>query len=92
MRFAWDDAKNAENLQHHRISFEVAVRIFDGLTLERWDGREEYGEDRWIAVGLVDNRTVAVVYTERGDVIRPISARKATTDERKAYEDYLAGC
>jgi uncharacterized DUF497 family protein len=79
MPFAWDAAKNAENIRKHGIPFEVAVRVFEGPTLERVDDREDYGEERWLATGQIDGRIVTVAYTERGEVLRPISARKATT-------------
>lgn len=51
------------------------------------DLREDYGEDRWIGIGLMDGRVVIIVFTEpEEDTIRVISFRKATTDERKKYE------
>ena len=51
------------------------------------DDREDYGEDRWIGMGLMDSRVVIIVFTEpEEDTIRIISFRKATTDERKKYE------
>lgn len=91
MRFEWDPKKNADNIRLHGISFELAVRIFEGPTLESWDDRQSYGEDRYIAVGVVETRVMVVVYTERGEVIRPISARKATRQEREDYGRYLRG-
>jgi uncharacterized DUF497 family protein len=67
------------------------VSAFDGPTLEHYDGREDYGEDRWVMTGLMQGRVVVVVvYTEReDDVTRIISARKAETYEREEYEAYL---
>jgi uncharacterized protein len=54
------------------------------------DDRKDYGEDRWLATGIVRNRVVVVCYTERGeDTIRIISLRKATSQERKNYEQAL---
>jgi len=50
------------------------------------DDREEYGEDRWIGLGLMGSRVVVIVFTELEDTIRVISFRKATTDESKKYE------
>ena len=88
--FTWDPAKNEENKRRHRIAFEDAISAFDGPTLEQYDGREDYGEDRWVMVGLMGGVIViVVVYTERGDVIRLISARKAKTYEREDFEAYL---
>ena len=54
------------------------------------DERNDYGEDRWIGIGLLDGRIVVVVYTEPDDeTIRIISLRKALTYERKRYEQFL---
>jgi uncharacterized DUF497 family protein len=86
----WDPAKNEENKRNHHIAFEDAATVFDGPTLEKYDGREDYGEDRWVATGLMRGRlVVVVVYTERGEVTRLISARKGESYERKEYEAYL---
>jgi len=88
--FTWDPAKNEYNKRVHRIAFEDAVSAFDGPTLESYDGREDYGEDRWVMVGLMHGVVVVVVvYTERGDVIRLISARKALSHERENFEAHL---
>jgi uncharacterized DUF497 family protein len=89
--FGWDPDKHAANLRAHGVRFEVAALVFDGPVLEWPDEREDYGEDRWIAVGMADNWVLVVVYTERGSLTWIISARKATTNETKAYEDFLTG-
>jgi hypothetical protein len=90
MRFDWDPAKRRENLRQHGLDFKTALRIFEGPVLERLDDRFDYGEQRISAVGIVDGLEVSVYYTDRGDVRRLISARKATKDERKAYCQALA--
>jgi len=51
MRFTWHESKRLRNLQKHRIDFVDARRIWEGVTLDCYDGREDYGEDRWVAVG-----------------------------------------
>lgn len=90
MRFEWDPGKNAANIRDHGIALADAIRIFDGPTLERIDQRLDYGEERIIGIGLVENRVVTVVFTEPNqDLIRMISARKATTHEREAFAQYL---
>jgi uncharacterized protein len=73
----WDAAKNAANIAKHGIDFADAVRIFDGPVLEKADERYQYGEVRMIALGIVDDRELAVVYTMRGGRRRIISARRA---------------
>ena len=85
MAFEWDAAKNAANIAKHGIDFEDAIRIFDGLVLEKLDARRDYGEARVIAFGMVDDHELAVVYTIRGDYRRIISARRAHSRECKAY-------
>lgn len=87
MEFEWDSAKAAANERKHGVSFPYATRVFlDSNRLERFDGRNEYGEDRWITIGLVDEFELVVAYAVREqEVIRMISARKATRDEREEY-------
>lgn len=89
MQFEWDEAKDLTNQHKHGINFELASLVFfDPLRIERYDGRENYGEDRWITIGLVEPALLYVVYTLRGDddeIIRLISARKANAQERRSY-------
>jgi len=89
LRFEWDEAKSIANRRKHRLSFELAARVFlDPNRLEVFDDREDYGEDRWITIGLVDPVLLVVVYTLRGakgEVVRLISARRANGQEKKAY-------
>lgn len=88
--FEWDDAKNRANLKKHGIPFETVRACFHGPMLVNADTRFEYGEERWIAVALLDGVPVVIAYTERGDSIRIISARKASRNERKIFEAYIA--
>ena len=92
MRFDWDDAKAASNLRKHGVAFEDAARVFlDDARIEGYDGREDYGEDRWISIGQVAGMLLCVVYTVRlGEIIRIISARKATPHERRQYRETYA--
>ncbi len=89
MQFEWDDAKDASNQRKHGINFDLASLVFfDPLRIERYDGREQYNEDRWITIGLVNPALLYVVYTLRGqddEIIRLISARKANESETRAY-------
>jgi hypothetical protein len=82
----WDDEKAASNLTKHRVAFEDAARVFlDPNRLDRHDGRENYGEDRFLMIGLVGMLELTVVYTVRSDIFRIISARKAESNERHEY-------
>jgi hypothetical protein len=86
LEFEWDQAKARINLEKHRVSFLTAAAIFLNERLERIDDRKEYGERRWIALGRVDSEVYRVVFTWRGEnLIRLISAQKASRDEREIY-------
>ncbi len=85
MKFEWDERKRHINLEKHRIDFADAVEAFDHPMWERLDGQREYGEERWQGVGWMKGRLISLVYTERGDVMRIISARKAMEHEKKEY-------
>jgi uncharacterized DUF497 family protein len=86
LEFEWDEAKARINLKKHRVSFLTAAAIFLNGRLERIDDRKEYGELRWIALGRVDGEVYRVVFTWRGEnLIRLISAQKASKDEREIY-------
>lgn len=89
MRFEWDEEKNSENIRKHELDFADAWEIFDAPMLTNLDTREDYGEARWVGIGFLKNFVVVVVYTERGDVIRIISLRKALKHERTRFEEAL---
>ena len=91
MRFTWDPRKSERTLADRGFDFAFATLIFEGPTLERLDTRHDYGEVRWVALGLADGIPVTVVYTDRtaaegGTVVRRIiSARLSNRRERQAY-------
>jgi len=85
MRYAWDGRKNAENLRKHGIAFADAARIFEDGVLTWPDERFEYGEARWIAIGIGGGEEIVVVYAEENEERRIISARRATRKERELY-------
>lgn len=90
MRFEWDEAKNAANIGKHGIDFADAIDIFNHPMLSSIDDRESYDEERWLAIGWLKYLVGVVVYTEQqGDVIRVISARKATKREVQQYEQAI---
>ena len=87
MIFEWDEEKNAINKQKHKISFETAAHVFDDPEyIEMYDFEHSVDEDRFIAIGRVGD-IIFVVFTERRDKIRLISARLATDAERRLYYD-----
>ena len=89
--FEWNEEKREKNIEKHGIDFEDAKFIFSGPTLEREDKRFAYGEKRMIALGEVDGYVIVVVYTPRNEAKRIISARKASRDERIAYNKAVLG-
>ncbi|NJN86578.1 MAG: BrnT family toxin [Leptolyngbyaceae cyanobacterium SL_7_1] len=90
MKFEWDERKNQLNLAKHGFDFSDAFRIFNLPMVVELDERGDYGEDRYIGIGLLDGRVVVVVYTEPNDeTVRIISLRKALSYERRRYEQYL---
>ena len=88
MEFEWDENKAAMNLAKHRIPFEYAVRVFlYPYRLEEEELIEYEGEVRRRVIGMVDDRVLLVVYTERFSRTRIISARRATRHERRKYHE-----
>jgi uncharacterized protein len=94
MRFEWDPNKSRANLRKHSVSFETATLVFadpNHLSIQdRFDG----GEERWQTMGLASGITILIVahtVTDKNgeEVIRIISARKATPRERRRYDEDL---
>ena len=94
MRFEWDAEKDRANQAKHGVSFEEASDLFSSGEdfLEVYDAAHSFDEDRFIAIGSTSSGVLVVVYTERrDDVIRILSARKATKQEQKRLENYWRG-
>ena len=91
MDFEWDKQKNQINIKKHGLDFADAHKIFDSPMFVKLDTRHEYGEERWVGIGLLNHLVVVVVYSERdkGKVIRIISLRKALTYERRYFEESI---
>jgi uncharacterized protein len=89
MLFEWDDQIAAHNLQKHHVSFQEAATIFgDPWALTFDDPDHSADEQRFITIGESERRRVLLVsHTDRDDITRIISARKATRQERRAYEN-----
>ena len=85
MEFEWDPEKERENFEIHGVDFEAAERVFfDPYRMERHDDDSSSTEDRWQTMGFF-KKVLFVVYTERGDITRIISARIAAPFERRIY-------
>jgi uncharacterized DUF497 family protein len=86
--FEWDQAKAAANSADHGVSFETARAVFkDPFAIERLDDRENYGEERFILIGMGEGAVLTIVYAQRAGRYRLISARRATKHEQ---DDYFA--
>ena len=83
----WDESKRRANLAKHLVDFQDATQVFDGPVFER--AQRRHGEDRVLAIGLMQDVEIVVVYVMRGKCRRIISARRAHRDERQAYADHL---
>ncbi len=84
--FEWDDTKAAANWRDHGVAFHQAIKAFrDPFAVERFDDREDYGEERVNLLSMCEGMILHVTYTERGERIRIISARRA---ERHEQDDY----
>ena len=85
VRFEWDEAKRRSNLWRHKIDFAKLREVFEGAPLTYRDDRYDYGEERFITLGLLKGRVIVIVHTGLEDVIRIISARKAERHEEIGY-------
>lgn len=82
--FEWDDNKNQSNFEKHQVSFELAIEIFTDKLMHVSD-KVVNGEERSIAIGMVEDVILTVVFTHRGNKHRIISARRASKIERAVY-------
>jgi hypothetical protein len=90
MKFEWDEAKRRTNISKHGVDFADLEPLFDGETVTVLDDRFDYGEDRFVTLGLLNGVVLVVVHTETDTVIRLISVRKATKNEEKSYFKEIA--
>ncbi len=88
MKFEWNRSKAASNLRKHGVSFDEATTVFaDPLAVTYSDPEHSNEEDRFLTFGLSSRgRLIVVSHADRGDNIRPISAREMTRKERRDYE------
>lgn len=85
MKFVWDETKRKSNLLKHGMDFADAESVFRGATLTFQDDRTDYGEQRFLTIGMLRNRVVVIAHTEQNDLFRIISMRKASKNEQKIY-------
>ncbi len=86
MKIEWNENKRRINIQKHGIDFQDLVSVFDKPILAKIDDRLDYQETRTIALGELQDTVIVFVYAEKSrEIIRIISARKATKNESKIY-------
>ena len=85
MRFTWDEKKRKANLKKHGLDFKNAHKIFAGATFSIPDIRNDYGEDRFATLGLLEAEVVVIVHAEYENEIRIISMRKGTKNEQEIF-------
>ena len=88
LQFEWDSNKARSNKRKHGVSFEEASTVFgDPLSVTIADPAHSRGEDRFVTIGTsLNNKLIVVVHTDRDGIIRIISARRATRNEKQQYE------
>mgnify|MGYP003471416315 FL=1 len=85
MRYLWDEAERQANLSKHGLDFADAEKVFAGPLVLFEDGRQDYGEQRMIGIGLLETLVALIVHVESDDSIRIISMRKAESDETDLF-------
>ena len=94
VRFEWDKRKSEANFRQRGFDFAFASLVFDGPTLVAEDTRRDYGERRFVAIGLADGLHLTVVFTDRARrdariIRRIVSARRSNRRERRTYDQAL---
>ena len=88
--FEWDEEKRITNIEERGVDFRDAALIFEGPVITKEDTRANYGEQRFRALGNVDNEYYVVAYTWRGSTCRIISAWRVDEEGKQRYEEILS--
>ena len=89
MSVSYDEAKRLKTLEERGLDFRDAPKVFKGITITGLDDRKDYGEERYITFGYLDDRAVILVWTDRENSRRLISMRYANDRERAHYQGTL---
>ena len=90
MHYLWDETKRRSNLADHQFDFCDVALVFGGVTFSFQDDRFDYGEARFVSLGVLYGTVVSIVHTENENEIRIISFRKATRREINIYREEIA--
>lgn len=85
MRYSWHEPKRQTTLHKRGLDFAHAEHVFAGPTFTFEDSRHDYGEQRWVTLGLLQSKVVVLVHTETAEEIRIISMREATKHEQQLF-------
>ena len=91
VKFTWHEDKRKSYIRKHRLDFSLAHKVFEGTTFTFEDCRFDYGEQRYVTIGLLDDVVVVIVHTETTEEIRIISMRRASKREQELYFKDLYG-
>ncbi len=91
MKFVWDEGKRKRVLREHGLDLAGVHRVFRGPRIDDYDAAHSQEEDRWRTLGLMDGNVILVVYAERGDTIRLITARRASPEETQLFHEQFFG-
>jgi uncharacterized protein len=85
MRFTWHEPKRESTRNKRGLDFADAELVFSGPTFTFEDDREDYGEERWVTLGILRDKVVVIVHNESKSEIRIISMREADKDEQVLF-------
>lgn len=85
MRYTWHEPKRQSTLARRGLDFALAEQVFAGPTFTFEDDRRDYGEERWVTLGMLRGKVVVIVHTETEDEIHVISMREAERDEQRIF-------
>jgi len=85
MKYSWHELKRQRNMDKHDLDFAEAIEVFSGPIFTFEDDRKDYGERRWVTMGLLGGIVVVIVHTETEENIHIISMRKATKNEQALF-------
>lgn len=90
MEFEWNNEKLEDNLAKHGLDFIKATLIFEGAVVSFEDLRKDYGEPRFVSIGVIGEECIVVVHTPSGAKTRIISAWNGGTNDRQKYHNNVA--
>jgi uncharacterized DUF497 family protein len=88
MELSFDSGKRDEVLKERGLDLADAGKLLEGLCFEMPDDRFDYGEDRWVSIGMPGSETVVCIWADWGDLVRVVTMWKANANEKRRYEEF----